>query len=60
MTGVIYTSTIVAADDPYQVAIIDLDSGGRATARLEGPLARIGQRVEFIEERNGVAYYRPA
>jgi uncharacterized OB-fold protein len=58
LTGVVYTSTVVAAAEPYQVAIVDLDNGGRATVRLEGPLARIGQRVEFIEERNGVPYYR--
>ena len=67
--GVVYTETIVhsppqqyATEAPYQVAILDLDSGGRATVRIlveegENP-ARIGDRVTFIEERNGVAYYR--
>jgi uncharacterized OB-fold protein len=60
LTGIVYTSTVVAAPEPYQVAIIDLDSGGRVTARLDGPLARIGQRVEFIEERQGVKFFRPA
>ena len=67
--GVVYTETIVhsppqqyASEAPYQVAILDLDSGGRATVRIlvdegENP-ARIGDRVTFIEERNGVAYYR--
>ena len=39
--GVIYTETIVhaapeqyAADAPYQLAIIELDGGGRITARM--------------------------
>jgi uncharacterized OB-fold protein len=67
--GAVYTETIVhsppeqyAADAPYQLAIIDLDSGGRLTARVLGKepheRAHIGDRVLFVEERNGVAYYR--
>jgi uncharacterized OB-fold protein len=62
--GVIYTETIVhaapeqyAADAPYQLAIIELDGGGRITARLLNR-AQIGERVTFVEERGGVAYYR--
>jgi uncharacterized OB-fold protein len=62
--GVIYTETIVhaapeqyAADAPYQLAIIELDGGGRITARVLDR-ARIGERVTFVEERGGVAYYR--
>jgi uncharacterized OB-fold protein len=69
--GVVYTETIVhsppeqfAADVPYQLAIIDVDGGGRTTVRIIGKApeerARIGDRVAFIEERNGVAYYRRA
>lgn len=69
--GVVYTETIVhsppeqyAADAPYQLAIIDLDSGGRLTIRILGKepheRAHIGDRVVFVEERNGVAYYRKA
>ena len=69
--GVVYTETIVhsppeqyAADAPYQLAIIDLDSGGRTTIRILGKedseRARIGDRVTFVEERGGVAYYRRA
>jgi len=65
--GVVYTETVVhappeqyAADAPYQLAIIDLDSGGRLTVRILGKTlaerAQIGDRVTFIEERNGVAY----
>jgi len=62
--GAVYTETIVhtapeqyAADAPYQLAIIELDGGGRITARVLDR-ARIGERVTFVEERDGVAYYR--
>ena len=67
--GTVYTETIVhsppeqyAADAPYQLAIIDVDSGARLTVRILGKEAQerahIGDRVSFVEERNGVAYYR--
>jgi uncharacterized OB-fold protein len=67
--GAVYTETIVhsppeqyAADAPYQLAIIDTDSGARVTVRILGKQpherAHIGDRVSFVEERNGVAYYR--
>jgi uncharacterized OB-fold protein len=67
--GVVYTETVVhaapaqyAADAPYQLAIIDLESGGRLTVRILGKESddrvRIGDRVEFVEERDGVAYFR--
>jgi uncharacterized OB-fold protein len=62
--GVVYTETIVhaapeqyAADAPYQLAIIELDGGGRVTAQIL-ERAQIGERVRFVEERKGVAYYR--
>lgn len=69
--GIVYTETVVhsppeqyAADAPYQLAIIDLDRGGRVTVRVLGKesheRAQIGDRVVFVEERNGVAYYRKA
>jgi uncharacterized OB-fold protein len=69
--GSVYTETIVysppeqyAADVPYQLAIIDLDRGGRLTARILGKepheRAHIGDRVVFVEDRNGVSYYRKA
>jgi uncharacterized OB-fold protein len=69
--GAVYTETIVysppeqyAADVPYQLAIIDLDRGGRLTARILGKephqRAHIGDRVVFVEDRNGVSYYRKA
>jgi uncharacterized OB-fold protein len=63
--GVVYTETVVhsatpqfAADAPYQLAIVALDSGGRTTVRISGDRAEIGDRVAFVEERDGVAYYR--
>lgn len=63
--GIVYTETIVhsaipqfAADVPYQLAIISLDTGGRLTVRVLGERAQIGDRVAFIEERDGVVYYR--
>jgi uncharacterized OB-fold protein len=69
--GAVYTETIVhsppeqyATDAPYQLAIIDLDTGGRLTVRILGKetsdRAHIGDRVIFVEERDGVAYYRKA
>ncbi|MBV8897049.1 MAG: OB-fold domain-containing protein [Acidobacteriaceae bacterium] len=67
--GVVYTETVVfappeqyAADAPYQLAIIDLDNGGRLTVRIlaneAAERARVGDKVLFVEERDGVAYYR--
>lgn len=67
--GTVYTETIVhsppeqyTADAPYQLAIIDIDDGSRLTIRILGKepheRAHIGDRVSFVEERNGVAYYR--
>ena len=69
--GVVYTETVVfappeqyAADAPYQLAVIDLAGGGRLTVRIltntAEDRARIGDKVLFVEERNGVAYYRKA
>jgi len=67
--AIVYTETIVhappeqyAADAPYQLAIVDLKNGRRLTVRILGKepedRARIGDRVEFVEEKNGVPYYR--
>jgi uncharacterized OB-fold protein len=67
--GVVYTETVVfappeqyAADAPYQLAIVDLEQGGRLTVRIlaneSQQRARIGDKVFFVEERDGVAYYR--
>ena len=63
--GIVYTETVVhsatpqfAADAPYQLAIVALEAGGRITARVLGERAAIGDRMEFVEERDGVVYYR--
>lgn len=64
-TATVYTETVVysppeqyARDVPYQLAIVDLAEGGRLTARILGPRAEIGDRVEFVEDRGGVAYFK--
>lgn len=70
-TGVVYTETVVfappeqyAADAPYQLAIVDVNGGERTTVRIltneAGDRVRIGDKVVYVEERNGVAYYRKA
>ena len=68
-SGRVYTEAIVhsppeqfAADTPYQLAIIDLDTGRRMTVRVLGKeqedRVRIGDQVVFVEDKDGVAYYR--
>jgi uncharacterized protein len=63
--GIVYTETVVhaaptrfLADAPYQLAIVDLDEGGRHTVRILGERVHIGDQVEFAEERDGVAFFR--
>jgi uncharacterized OB-fold protein len=64
-TGTVYTETVVhaapaqfLADAPYQLAIVSLDGGGRRTVRILGGRVKIGDAVEFAEDRNGVAFFR--
>ena len=66
-SGVVYTETVVhaapeqfVADAPYQLAIVSLGEGGRLTARLDGERVVIGDRVDFVEDRNGIAFFRKA
>ncbi len=67
--GVVYTETVVHAapeaflsEAPYQLAIVELEGGGRRTvrilARTESERVRIGDRVEFAELREGIPFYR--
>jgi uncharacterized OB-fold protein len=63
--GIVYTETLVYSppeayvnDVPYQLAIVQLDSGGRLTGRISGPRAEVGDPVTFAEFRNGVAFFR--
>ncbi|HEX4809335.1 MAG TPA: OB-fold domain-containing protein [Bryobacteraceae bacterium] len=63
--GIVYTETTVysppeqyADQAPYQIAIIDLNGGGRRTVRIAGGDAvHIADRVQFVEETGGVPYY---
>jgi uncharacterized OB-fold protein len=63
--GTVYTETVVYSppeayvnDVPYQLAIIQLDGGGRLTGRIAGDRAKIGDPVAFTEFRDGVAFFR--
>lgn len=66
--GIVYTETVVyaapeslAAEAPYQIAIVDLEDGSRRTVRVlaqaGAPRARIGDPVKFTEYRDGVACF---
>ena len=66
-SGEVYTETVVwsppeayANDAPYQLAIVSLDRGGRLTGRISGDRVEIGDRVDFAEFRDTVAYFRKA
>jgi uncharacterized OB-fold protein len=66
-SGIVYTETVVhaapeqfVADAPYQLAIVSLQEGGRLTVRVEGERVVIGDRVEFVEDRNGISFFRKA
>ncbi len=70
-SGIVYTETVVhaapeqfVADAPYQLAIVSLEDGGRLTVRVvsekNGERVAIGDRVEFAEDRNGIAFFRKA
>jgi uncharacterized OB-fold protein len=65
MTGTVYTETVVylapeafANDVPYQVAIVTLEDGSRVTGRILGERVAIDDRVEQVELRDGVPYFR--
>jgi len=70
-SGIVYTETVVwaapeqfVADAPYQMAIITLADGKRLTARIiaenEEQRVKIGDRVDFVEERGGTGFFRKA
>lgn len=65
MKGTIYTETVVfappeqfAADAPYQLAIVELDTGKRLTARISGARVAIGDAVELAETVNNVPFFQ--
>jgi len=64
-SGTVYTETVVYSppeayvnDVPYQLAIVELESGRRVTGRVEGDRVHIGDRVTFAELRNNVPFFR--
>lgn len=65
MMGTVYTETVVYTappafekEVPYQVAIVALDAGGRVTGRIEGTRVAIDDRVELVDTRAGVPFFR--
>jgi uncharacterized OB-fold protein len=70
-SGIVYTETLVwappeqfVADAPYQMAIITLADGKRLTGRIlaesEEQRVKIGDRVDFVEERAGTGFFKKA
>ncbi|HZT29666.1 MAG TPA: OB-fold domain-containing protein [Bryobacteraceae bacterium] len=64
-TGTVYTETVIYSapeafvnDVPYQTAIVSLDGGGWVTGRVLGERVSIDDRVEQVETRDGVPYFR--
>ena len=65
-TGTVYTETVIYSapepffeEAPYQTAIIDLDGGGRLTARIvSGERVSIGEHVMEADSRGGVPFFR--
>jgi uncharacterized OB-fold protein len=70
-SGIVYTETVVhappeqfVADAPYQLAIVTLEDGNRLTGRIVADTmderVAIGDRVDFVEERAGIPFFRKA
>ncbi len=62
--GTVYAETVVwmapaafTEEAPYQLAMIDLDDGGREAVRISGERVSIGDRVEFREHRGGAPVF---
>lgn len=73
--AIVYTETTVhippeqyASEAPYQIAILEWQTAGGTTERLTARIrattqaerVHIGDRVSFVETRNGVPYFRKA
>jgi uncharacterized OB-fold protein len=65
INATVYTETVVhmapeqfLSDAPYQLAIVTIEAGRRRTVRIAGERVEIGDTVEFVEDRNGVPFYR--
>ena len=62
--GTVYTETVIhlapeafALEAPYQIAIVEWSGGDRVTGRIVGERAAIGDRVRYLEDRNGVPFF---
>lgn len=65
MTGVVYTETTVyaapeafVAEAPYQLIIVTLDDGTRATGRVVGDRVAIDNRVQIADTRDGIPFFQ--
>ena len=65
MTGTVYTETLIhaasqqfVAEAPYQLVIVSLENGTRVTGRVDGVRVVIDDRVELVEEKSGVPFFR--
>jgi uncharacterized OB-fold protein len=63
--GTVYTETVVHAaperftgDAPYQVAIVDLEGGGRRTVRIDGERVEIGNLVIEVSSQSEVPFFK--
>jgi len=63
--GTVYTETIIYSappaylnEVPYQIAIIELESGPKMTVRILGDQVTIGDEVSFAEFRNEVPCFK--
>lgn len=66
-SGIVYTETVVhappeqfVAEAPYQIAIVTFENGKRLTGRIADDRVVIGDRVDFVEERGGIPFFRKA
>jgi uncharacterized OB-fold protein len=54
----VYTETVIRGTVDYQIAIVEMGDGSRATGRIEGERVAIGDVVVELEAREGVRYFR--
>jgi uncharacterized OB-fold protein len=58
---VIYSAApAFTADLPFQTAIVTLDQGGRVTGRIKGERVSIGDRVNEVENQDGIPFFEKA
>ena len=60
MTMTVYTETVIHGASPYQIAIVEIEEGIRATGRVEGERVVIGDAVVELEAVGGVRWFRKA